>query len=419
MGLGLTLIYFNTTYRRDRLVELVVSDVIEERRGNAGVTVVDNGPVSGSSSDELPKLSPVVEVLNGLQIPWDLEFIELAGKSGFLFTERSGTLKFVEYDVTKGGSVTKNEVVTVLSPPDISVGGEGGLMGLAVDSNFTENGYIYMCFNSSKPGDGKKDVRVGRWRLGDDLKADNRTDIVTGMPSINSQRHSGCQLEFGPDDNLWIGTGDAATGSFPQDPNSLGGKILRVNRNGDGVDGNMDAPYDARIFSYGHRNVQGLDFFPVNNQPSIKGAQVLGLSMEHGPSIDDELNFLLTGNAGWDPVPGYNESVPMTDKVKYPDAFTALWSSGRPTIGASDIEILSHAGWKKWEGAVMVAALAAENVKVLDFAGDYANTSEPMITTILADHGRIRSITMAENGSLLILTANGSNSDKILLVKPH
>ena len=98
-----------------------------------------------------------------------------------------------------------------------------------------------------------------------------------------------------------MGTGDAAQGSNPQDDSSLGGKVLRIDRDGAPALGN---PGGYRWFSKGHRNVQGIAF---------RSSDDLGVSAEHGPSVDDEINLLVAGNFGWDPVPGYTESVPMTD----------------------------------------------------------------------------------------------------------
>ena len=175
-------------------------------------------------------------------------------------------------------------------------------------------------------------MRVTRWRVDETFTAlTDRTDIVTGIP-VNTDgqlgRHSGCRPRFGPDGYLWVGTGDAALGSVPQDPLSLGGKVLRITRDGAGAPRNPGAPLDPRIWSYGHRNVQGLAFRPTDG---------LGVSVEHGPGTDDELNLLTEGNFGWDPVGAggsYDESGPMTDLGKFPDAVPADLELRRAHPGA-------------------------------------------------------------------------------------
>ena len=189
------------------------------------------------------------------------------------------------------------------------------MLGLEVDPDFASNGYVYVCMASDAGA--STDVRLVRYELqtpnGGGLV--QRTDIVTGMP-YSSGRHSGCRPRFGPDGYLWVGTGDAAIGTTPQDDDSLGGKVLRIDRNGNAAPGNPDG---RRWFSKGHRNIQGMAF---------RASDDLGVSAEHGPSTDDEVNLLVAGNFGWDPVPGYNESVPMTDLMAFPDAIEAIWSSG-------------------------------------------------------------------------------------------
>ncbi len=152
---------------------------------------------------------------------------------------------------------------------------------------------------------------------------DQRADILTGIAANPSGRHSGCRPRFGPDGFLWVGTGDAATGTNPQDPNSLNGKTLRITVDVAPAAGNAGPPFRPEIYTYGHRNVQGIAF----------AADGTAYSVEHGTDRDDEVNILVRGgNYGWDPVPGYDETQPMTDLTKFPNARVAVWSSGFPTI---------------------------------------------------------------------------------------
>ena len=110
-----------------------------------------------------------------------------------------------------------------------------------------------------------------------------------GLP-FTTGLHSGCRPRFGSDDALWVGTGDSGTGTVPQDPNSLGGKVLRVDRDGAAAPGN---PFGLRWYTFGHRNVQGLAFRPSDGLP---------FGIEHGRDRDDEVNVLQAGgNYGWIP----------------------------------------------------------------------------------------------------------------------
>ena len=140
-----------------------------------------------------------------------------------------------------------------------------------------------------------------------------QTAIVPGIPAT-SGRHGGCRLSFGTDHTLWIGTGDAATGTNPQDLTGLGGKVLRVDRfTGEGVTPTRTrrapTPTPVGILSYGHRNVQGL---------ARRAADGKMWTVEHGTDRDDEINRVRPRQLRLEPVPGYNEYVPMTDTGKFP-----------------------------------------------------------------------------------------------------
>ena len=274
--------------------------------------------VAASGCIETPELT-VTPLVTGLDHPWDIGF---AGNT-MLFTERRGTINaFV------GGQRR-----ILAQPADVVRASEAGMMGMAVDPAFATNRYIYTCFASTLGT--PDDVRVVRWTVDQNFTAlSGRTDIVTGLP-LNATgqlgRHSGCRPRFDGQARLLVGTGDAASATVPQDPDSLGGKVLRVNRDGSGAAGNPGGALDPRIFSYGHRNVQGI---------AIRPRDGLAISTEHGPDRDDEVNLLVPGNFGWDPVsptgPGYNEGVPMTDLQKFPNAVPALWDSGVPTVAPSE-----------------------------------------------------------------------------------
>ncbi len=335
-------------------------------------------------------------LLQGRSFIWDIAFLP-GGE--LLFTERSGQIQHL-----KNGQAQLVESIS-----DVKAQGEGGLMGLAVDPDFANNRFIYACFNSTA-----KDIRVARWRLNDLLLATERRDIITGITANNGAsagRHSGCQLAFGPDRNLWVGTGDSAQGDTSTNSKQLGGKVLRVSRDGVPVPGNMGGEFDPRIYSYGHRNIQGLAFF----ERAKNG--VLGLSVEHGTGENDEVNELRAGNFGWSPpAKGYDESVPMTDKKRFPDAIEAVWSSGSPTVAPSGATIIYGNNWKGWNGALAMAMLKAEHLKILRLDGKNKVTAEEKFLN--GTYGRLRAVTQGPDGNLYISTSNG-NDDKIILLTPQ
>lgn len=365
----------------------------------AVVAVAAPGPASAAGTTT-PTLTTTAAV-PGLDTPWDLGFTP------------DGTMLFT----LRGGSIAARlgvETVVLARPSDVLVQGEGGMMGLAIDPAFSTNRRIYTCFLSRATGR-PDDVRLVRWLVAPDHRSlTGRADIVTGI-GVNTRgqlgRHSGCRPRFGPDGNLWVGTGDAATPTNPQDPSSLAGKVLRVDTDGAGVAGNAGGAFRPEIYSYGHRNVQGIAFRPSDGK---------AYSVEHGTGCDDEVNALEAGaNYGWDPVdPGnpsaYDESEPMTDLAKFPTAKQAVWSSGCPTIAPSGATFLSGGQWLGWEGSLAVAVLKGSRLLVLELDGP--GTSVVGTTERITDRGRLRSAVQGPDGDLYL--AQDSGSGAILRVSP-
>jgi len=344
----------------------------------------------------------VTTVVSGLTHVWDIGFTP---DGTMLYTERPGRVSaFV------GG---QKRVLQTL--PDVVVASEAGLMGMAIDPQFASNRQIFVCLASTLGGPGN-DVRVVRFRVNAEYTAlTDRKDIVTGMP-VNTEgelgRHSGCRPRFGPDGHLWVGTGDAAMARVPQDLGSLGGKVLRVDRDGKGAPGNPFGGFAPRIWSYGHRNVQGLAF---------RASDGLGVSTEHGPDRDDELNRLTTGNFGWDPVDpsgsdAYYENVPMTDTAKFPDAKRAIVSSGTTIIAPCGATFVSGARWGTWDGVLVVATLRGTSLRSYKLEQGTGNLQNAGIT--LTGYGRLRAVTQGPDGDLYVSTSNGGGTDRILRLTP-
>ena len=342
----------------------------------------------------------VATLRSGLDIPWDLAFTP---DNTLVYTERG-----------RGLSVVVNGVARlVFAPADLFVGVEAGMMSLALSPGFTQNRQVFVCFASTASG--LPDVRIARVTLNAAYTAvSGRVDVLTGAPMNGLGelgRHSGCRITFGPDGYLWVGTGDAAIGTVPQDPISLGGKVLRIDGNGAPAPGNIGPPFDPRIQSYGHRNVQGIAF----------RADGLPFAVEHGPACDDELNLLVTGaNYGWDPVPrvwtdpAYNENVPMTDLGRYPNATRATWSSGCPTLAVSGATFVSGSRWKAWDGGVVMAALKGSRLRMVKPSPD--GRSAIAHSEMLRTYGRLRSAEVGPFGALYVTTSNGGGADQILVV---
>lgn len=347
----------------------------------------------------LPDLR-ITTVVDGLVNPWDVQSI---GGGRLLFTEReSRTITLVDAD--------RDTHNVAFDKSNIWSSGETGLMGLAVDPNFKKNRRIYTCNGWTKPN-GSHDIRVLAWRLTKDLSRARRTDVlVAGLPTT-SGRHGGCRLLIGASGALIVGTGDAAQTGNPQNRNSLGGKTLRLNRTtGAPWSQNKWADEKGRqryVFTYGHRNVQGLAQRPDGTLWSI----------EHGTYRDDEINRLGNGrNFGWQPGPGYDESPPMTDFSLPGKQYGARWSSGDPTIATSGGTFVTGKEWGALRGTLAVGCLAGERLMFVKFSAD-GKLRWTKAPAALKEFGRLRSVTRVGN-ALLVTTSNGSN-DRILRVTPR
>jgi glucose/arabinose dehydrogenase len=351
-------------------------------------------------------------VASGLADVWDLGFLP---DGRVLITERSGRLSLLS-GTGPGAAVTP--VRAELG--DVYVRGEGGLMGLALYPDFATSRRFVTCATHAEAGT-PTDIRLVTWTLSTDGTTATRVKdpLLGGLPINPSGRHSGCRPTFAADGALLVGTGDTARGTLPQDLTSLGGKVLRIDATTGGpAPGNPYAdaanPAQRLVHDYGHRNVQGLAVQPGTGK---------AYSAEHGPSTDDEVNLLEPGaNYGWDPsqggtVGGYDESVPMTDLTRFPDATKAAWSSGSPVEAVSGAAFLSGRQWGALDGVLAVGALRGQKLLLMTVGADGAVASVAVPPALDGAFGRLRAVRLAPDGSLFVSTSNGSD-DKILRVSP-
>ena len=334
-------------------------------------------------------------VARGLDHPWD---VQQAPGGRLVVSERDRA----RLSVVRQG---KRRTLANLSRL-VWVSGETGLMSLAVDPGARR---LWACHGSATS---RNHVQVSRWRVNRAwTRLSERRTLLTDLPST-SGRHGGCRLLLDRDsDAIFVGTGDAAVGTNPRNLDSLGGKVLRVHRDtGAAMPGNpyADASTARRfVWTYGHRNVQGL----------AQRADGSLWSVEHGSFRDDEVNRLVAnGDYGWNPVPGYDESVPMTDQSLPGEQQEASWSSGDPTIATSGAAWVRGSQWGTLEGTLAVAALKGSEVLFMRFdaAGRLTSITRP---PRLQRFGRLRSVTSARNGDLLVTTDNG-DKDRVLRVSP-
>src|SRR6266496_2406093 len=241
-----------------------------------GAGEIENSPQSQTSFK-------VETVVSNLQVPWSIVW---APDGRMIFTERPGRVRVYE-----NGKLRPEPLFTV---PDVEPRGESGLMSIALHPQFASNHLLYLSYAYS--ADGQR-VRVVRYRETPTGLTDRKV-IIEAIPA--AANHAGCRLRFGPDGKLYITTGDATERELSQQLDSLAGKTLRLNDDGTVPPDNPlvgQAGARPEIWSYGHRNSQGLDWQPGTN---------VMFQTEHGPSIfdgpagGDEVNIVEKGkNYGW------------------------------------------------------------------------------------------------------------------------
>jgi glucose/arabinose dehydrogenase len=312
----------------------------------------------------------VLRKIDGLQLPWSTVFLP------------DGTAIISERDSTQLKSVKDGTVTPLGKVPGVVPGGEGGLLGLALSPDFSADHFLYLYFTAAS------DNRVARLRLN---QANPAGSLELGQPEIvfagipKASTHNGGRIRFGPDGYLYVGTGDSQRRDQPQDRNALGGKILRITRDGKPAPGN---PFgDNPVYSLGHRNVQGLDWDDAGRL----------WSSEFGPDVNDELNLIQPGgNYGWPDVTG------APGRPGFLDA-KVVWPSTADS-SPSGLEIVGNTAY--------LGALRGERLWTVPLDGE--NAGHP-VSYFTRKFGRIRDVSLAPDGRLWMLT-NNQNPDSALIL---
>lgn len=368
---------------------------------------------SGTASTVVTKAPPltVETVAAGLEHGWDLGFLP---DGQILVTERRGRLSLLT-SMRAGAKI--RPVQADLS--SVYAQGEGGLLGLVIHPDFAASREFTTCQNTQEGGK-PVDIRLVTWRLSPDGSSATKVkDLLTGIPT-STGRHSGCRPTIAADGALLVGTGDTAQASIPQDLTSLGGKVLRLDvKTGKPLPDNpfIDAANERQryVYTYGHRNVQGVAVRPGSGQV---------FTAEHGPNVNDEVNLLRPGaNYGWDPSRGgtgtaYDESVPMTDLARFPDAVPAVWESGETTQAICAATYLSGKQWGEFDGALVLTALKGAKLLLLRLDDQGALQSVAIPTETNGPFGRLRAARTGPDGALYVTTSNGSDDSVLRLSAP-
>lgn len=344
----------------------------------ATATVAPGTPTAAVTATAafVPRLTDQVVQAN-LVVPWDIAF---APDGRMLVTERTGTVQVFE----SGASGARK--LATLTVANVVQNGESGLMGVAVDPAFTTNGFVYVCATRNDQQAGGVVNQVLRYALSGTSWTLDGFVIRTGMRSGGN--HDGCRIRFDATKHLWITMGETGTPSLAQDPNSLNGKVLRVNPDGSiPADNPIIAGSSGRtaVYTWGNRNPQGIAF---------AGTDVY--EVEHGENDDDEINFIQPGvNYGW---PAVHQTGGAARGMKDP-----IWSSGSVTFATSGAAFVFGPSWGSWSGSLFVAALKDTSLRRFTVTPTLATQADLLLKDT---YGRLRAAVQGPDGALYLTTSN-------------
>ncbi|MFB6226413.1 MAG: sorbosone dehydrogenase family protein [Candidatus Paceibacteria bacterium] len=321
---------------------------------------------------------PIQVVAKNLNIPWEIAFLP---GGDLLVTERPGTLKRLG-EKEKGYQLEDTYHI-----------GEGGLLGLALHPDFKDNRYIYLYLTTNNNGENIEN-QIRRYKYTESGRLKKERVILADIPA--GRWHNGGRIEFGPDELLYITTGDAQQENLSQNKKSLAGKILRITDTGKTPKEN---PFSNPVFSFGHRNPQGLAWTDSGHM----------WATEHGSSARDELNLIEKGaNYGWPIIQGDQSKPGMKT----------------PKVHSGSSETWAPAGAEYYNGSIFFSGLRGETL----YEAKLSSKTEikEVVAHFRQDYGRLRHVEQGPDGYIYILTSNrdGRGSpvaadDRIIKIDPE
>ncbi|HZA56395.1 MAG TPA: PQQ-dependent sugar dehydrogenase [Candidatus Udaeobacter sp.] len=334
------------------------------------------GPTANQLASSVPDDLKIDVVARHLNTPWAIDF---APDGRIFITERPGRIRIIERGQLQAETWAGVDVAAV---------GEAGLMGLALHPQFDKNRYVYLAY-TYRAADGKLQNRLVRFRE-DPKSRKGLVDqvLIDGVAGANN--HDGGRLKFGPDGKLYWTTGDAQTTKLAQNLSSLNGKILRIN-----ADGSIptDNPFpNSYVYSYGHRNPQGLAW-----QAGTKGLY----STEHGPSgfqgcCRDEINYIEAGkNYGWPAIRGDDAREGMVSPVIHAGT-SETWAPAGATFVTRG----------PWSSSLLFTGLRGQTLYRATLDPNNPRKVTQLERLLYRQFGRLRDIVEGPDGSLYLLTSN-------------
>jgi aldose sugar dehydrogenase len=326
----------------------------------------------------------------GLEIPWAIDFLDV---NTALITEKPGRLRVV----TKG----KLQPDPVKNIPKVLNEGQGGLMDVAVDPDYSQNGWIYLAFShvlDKKAGEDRPGAmtKIVRGKIENNTWTNEQVLFEAPHEMYRTTRHHyGCRIVFDPEGHLYFAIGDRGAGFQAQDNTLPNGKVHRINKDGSIPADNpfvSDPKAMKSLYSLGNRNIQGMAIHPETGEL---------WTTEHGPMGGDELNLIKPGkNYGWETITygiNYNGTI-ITEFTHKPgmEQPNLYWT---PSIAVCGLDFYRGDLFKKWKNKLLVGALKYEEVRLLNIEGDRVMHDE----VILKGQGRVRDVQTGPDGAIYVV----------------
>ncbi len=355
-----------------------------------------------SSGVEIPPLPKNLETMDyfinsevfaeNLEVPWAIDFID---SNTALITERPGRLRIV-----KNGRLLENPVQNT---PEVLNQGQGGLLDVAIDPDYKNNGWIYLAFSHELENQGAQRTpamtKLVRGKIKDNVWTLEQVIFEAPHETYRTTRHHyGCRIVFDPSGYLYFCIGERGYDTEAQSNKLPNGKVHRIHPDGAIPDDNPFIHEEGAIpsiFSLGNRNIQGMAIHPVTGEL---------WTTEHGPMGGDELNRITSGkNYGWPVITygrNYNGSIitELTHKtgLEQPNLY---W---KPSIAVCGLDFYKGNLFKKWKNKLLVGALKYEEVRLLSIEGDRVMHQE----VILKNVGRVRDVSTGPDGAIYVVLNN-------------
>lgn len=332
-------------------------------RNPSNETFNTGGAIVPDNAD--PNTPETTIIAQNLDTPWELVFLP---DTGMLVTERPGRVRYMN----PSGNLESEPVTEIDEVREI---GEGGLLGMALHPDFEDNGYVYLYYTYSGQGNNTLN-RVIRMKYEDKMLSEQEI-VLDAIPG--AANHNGGRIAFGPDGLLYVTTGDAQNPSFAQNTDSLAGKILRITPEGDPAPGN---PFGNEVYSYGHRNAQGLAW----------DASGKLWATEHGRSgIQsglDEINLIKAGaNYGWPTIEG-DETQEGMETPLVNSGSRDTWAPAAASVLGDTLYFVGLRGSALYEAPIQGSNLGSVSLHYKD------------------TYGRLRVVKAGPDGMLYIATSN-------------